>query len=323
MILKTHYGVFNSSINRDILKSKYVRRLDKIFQDDLSPVFCIQASKATRLEHTLGVVHLATLVNVSKEEKKLLEYSALLHDIGLPCFGHIGESVMQRILGKDHEENAISIIEKGEVEAILKSDGILDEIIKIFRREHYLSDLIFGSIDLDNIDNLYVYQIKRNKIPKHNSLKLASSFSVENQKIFFNINNINEIKKWKRTRYDVYSFLMKKEHLIRRSMLEEAIFYYCLKDKSLLDLDNSIAIKRLLDYKPSRNLIERLINNKLLAPKYFKILNSNAKAPKKKKDWAILNRGEVRLDKEVVVNTIKGKVKLNKIHEDKVVYIAF
>lgn len=52
-------------------------------------------------------------------------------------------------------------------------------------------------------------------------------------------------------------------------------------------------------------------------------LTSNAKAPKKKKDWMIFNKGEVKLDKEIIINTLKGKVKLNKIHEDKIIYIAF
>ncbi|MBI2672957.1 HD domain-containing protein [Candidatus Woesearchaeota archaeon] len=322
MIIKTHYGTFNSSISGDLLESRFIRRLAKIFQDDLSPAFYMRASKATRLEHTIGVVHLTTLVNASKEEKKLLEYSALLHDIGLPCFGHIGESVMQRVLGKGHEENALDIIKNSEIRITLKKEGVLEQVIKIFNKKHYLAKLIFGDIDLDNTDNLYIYQIKKNKKPKHNPIKLASSFYINNKKIFFSSDIINEIRKWKRTRYDVYNSLLKKERLVKSAILEEALFYFCLKDRSILALDNNAAVKQMLRYPPSKELLECLIKNKPLKPKYFEI-SENDKEPRIEKDWSILNKSVIKLDKDITINTNKGLIKLNKIYRDKIVHIAF
>ncbi len=322
MIITTHYGKFDSLLNKEIIKNKYIMRLGNIFQDDLSPLFYKNASKATRLEHTAGVVHLASLVKATEKEKRLLEYSALLHDIGLPCFGHIGESVMQRVLGKNHEENALEIIKNSEIRTILEKEGILEQIIDIFNKKHYLSELIFGGIDLDNTDNLYIYQIKKNKKPKHNPIKLASSFYVNNKKIFFNSNSINEIKKWKRTRYEVYSSLLKKERLVKSAILEEALFYFCLKDNSILTLNNSAAVKQMLKYQLSKQLIEGLIKNKPLKPKYFGILEKD-KEPKIKKDWSILNRSETKIDKDVIINTNNGLIELKKIHKDKIVYVAF
>ena len=80
----------------------------------------------TRFEHSLGVLHSATLMarqlQIEGDDLTILRYAALLHDVGHGPFSHVFEAPLKEINGKDATHEAITrriIQEDEEVTSIL------------------------------------------------------------------------------------------------------------------------------------------------------------------------------------------------------------
>jgi hypothetical protein len=90
----------------DLINSPALQRLRGIKQLALA---CLVYPGAlhTRFDHTLGVTHVAGQMadllapNVDPEEKKLVRWSALLHDIGHGPFSHVSENALDRFAAPD------------------------------------------------------------------------------------------------------------------------------------------------------------------------------------------------------------------------------
>ncbi len=151
-----------------------VRRLSQIrLLNTLTPSLAT-LGELRRFSHTLGVLHLCELNGAkgfSDEERRALAASVLLHDIGTPPFGHLmeyqlrelsnwsHESVIRAVLlGKHAPENRTHQIfarRALEFRSELRKVKISLEIVKaIVGGEHPLSMLLFGTLDLDNLDNV-------------------------------------------------------------------------------------------------------------------------------------------------------------------------
>lgn len=129
-----------------------------------------------RFSHTLGVLHLSRLarrIEFSEEEWMALEASVLLHDIGSAPFGHLleyhlsehtpagwnHEAMIANVLASVHApENSAHQIYANRAVRVRKDarlSGInLDLVDEIVSSRHPLSKLVFGSVDLDNLDNV-------------------------------------------------------------------------------------------------------------------------------------------------------------------------
>ncbi|HOB43816.1 MAG TPA: HD domain-containing protein [Methanoculleus thermophilus] len=134
----------------------------------------------TRFEHSLGVLHVATLMarqlQIEGDDLTTLRYAALLHDIGHGPFSHVFEAPMREVNGKDATHEAITrriIREDEEVNAILgeaaedvaallseDQNGILHQIISgnidadkmdYLRRDSYHTGVAYGSFDLERV----------------------------------------------------------------------------------------------------------------------------------------------------------------------------
>jgi hypothetical protein len=151
-----------------------VRRLSQIrLLNTLSPSLAT-LGELRRYSHTLGVLHLCLSSKhgeFSEDEAIALAASVLLHDIGTPPFGHLmeyhlreatnfhHESVIDSILwGRHVPENTAHQLFGGrppEIRKRLREESIpLHYVEAIVNRKHPLSALLFGSIDLDNLDNV-------------------------------------------------------------------------------------------------------------------------------------------------------------------------
>ncbi len=151
-----------------------VRRLSQIrLLNTLTPSLAT-LGELRRFSHTLGVLHLCELngaKSFSNEERRALAASVLLHDIGTPPFGHLmeyhlrelsnwsHESVIRAVLvGKHAPENRAHQIfarRSPEFRSELKRLEISLEIVKaVVSGKHPLSLLLFGTLDLDNLDNV-------------------------------------------------------------------------------------------------------------------------------------------------------------------------
>lgn len=151
-----------------------VRRLSQVRLLNTMTPSLATLGELRRYSHTLGVLILCSkLINTeySEDEFKALSASVLLHDIGTPPFGHLLEYHLKESTGWTHEaiikavlqrayapENSAHQIFAGralEFAAVLKSVDIrLDLVEAIVTRQHPLSHLLFGTIDLDNLDNI-------------------------------------------------------------------------------------------------------------------------------------------------------------------------
>jgi len=124
----------------------------------------------TRLEHSLGTYYvagrMADAIGLEKEEKEEITAAAFLHDIGHGPFSHTLEYLMHERGGKDHVEITKEMIKGnlrlndsggGEsVKEVLGRYGVDAEKINsiLSGRSGYLSEIIHGPIDADQIDYL-------------------------------------------------------------------------------------------------------------------------------------------------------------------------
>jgi hypothetical protein len=157
-----------------------VRRLSQISLVNTPSPSLPALGEIRRYSHTLGVLYLCQTCRssqhssqYSEDEWRALEASALVHDAGTPPFAHLLEYHLNEQLsgGWHHESHILSILRghhapenrahqifAGRTIAFrseLKHAGLSLELVEaILMRQHPLAGLLFGSIDLDNLDNV-------------------------------------------------------------------------------------------------------------------------------------------------------------------------
>ncbi len=169
-----------------LLETPEVQRMSNIRQLGLN-YLVFPGANHTRLEHSLGVSHLAGIIgknlNLKDDEIILLRIAGLLHDIGHAPFSHTLENYIIDKTGKNHMEIGNEII-KGKLDIVAKDfmerkriDEILNEsgidvstITNIIYSKHnypqstlfqeekdekfYLKSIISGDLDADQLDYL-------------------------------------------------------------------------------------------------------------------------------------------------------------------------
>jgi len=173
------YGEFQlSALSSVLATAPEVRRLSQIrLLNSLTPTLST-LGELRRYAHTLGVLHLFShwrkTAGVSHSNKELdaLEVAIILHDVATPPFGHLFEYLLKEELGWDHETAAVdTFLQKhvqedaghqifaGKTPRVMMMASRLnvdiDLVLEILRKRHPLHHLIFGSIDFDNIDNVW------------------------------------------------------------------------------------------------------------------------------------------------------------------------
>jgi len=169
-----------------ILETPEVQRMSNIRQLGLN-YLVFPGANHTRLEHSLGVSHLAGIIgknlNLKDDEIILLKIAGLLHDIGHAPFSHTLENYIIEKTGKNHMEIGNEIIkgkldivgkdfmERKRIDEILNESGIdVSTITNIIYSKHnypqttlfqeekdekfYLKNIISGDLDADQLDYL-------------------------------------------------------------------------------------------------------------------------------------------------------------------------
>ena len=158
-----------------LLEAPEVRRLSQIrLLNTLSPSLAT-LGELRRYSHTLGVVHLALQTPLAARcapaELRALLACILIHDVGTPPFAHLfeyhladrdgwhHEAILEDLLRARHApENRAHQIFGGRttgLENALGRSGVeLDLVEAILGGRHPLTRLIFGTLDLDNLDNV-------------------------------------------------------------------------------------------------------------------------------------------------------------------------
>jgi HD superfamily phosphohydrolase len=126
----------------------------------------------TRLEHSLGTFYVAKKIaealGLTTNESEVVSIAGLLHDIGHGPFSHTLEYLLYQRLNQDHKKLTQEIIlgkiqltdanDGPAIKEVLENHGIdPKEIVNIIQGksdDNYLSQIINGTIDADQIDYL-------------------------------------------------------------------------------------------------------------------------------------------------------------------------
>jgi hypothetical protein len=112
----------------------------------------------SRLDHTLGVYHLARL---SRPRDRLLQAAALAHDLGHGPLSHLTEPLMRERLGENHEERSARLL--ADVKAAIPASVARqlawldwDEVARLVvgGGDDGRGVLLNGRLDYDNADNV-------------------------------------------------------------------------------------------------------------------------------------------------------------------------
>lgn len=155
---------------KEIIAHPVFQRLRRIRQLALTDMVYPGATH-TRFEHSLGVMHLATKMYDAilrddeskgllkdklhfeeagfKRDRQLVRLSALLHDVGQPCFSHASEEVFGKNPSTDktykHEDYTVALI-TGPLKDTIENHGLNRSNFKISSDE--VSALIQGNADI-------------------------------------------------------------------------------------------------------------------------------------------------------------------------------
>jgi len=185
---------------------------------------------ASKFEHSVGVAHLAKIVGRRPEFRDIsrdLYFAALAHDLGTPPFSHASEYFQVKLTGKNHEVFAEEIIEGGEfAEEVRKQGGNIDRVIAFVKGEDKpFSDLVNGSIDIDNLDNTLRFGLSMGLLheKKYSPEELAKAYAIRDQNLVLLAEHTAGIEGWEETRRAVYEFVYGKINLSAGMMLFRAL----------------------------------------------------------------------------------------------------
>jgi len=154
-----HDYITLDAVAADLLDTPTVQRLRHIKQ--LSTVRLVfPSANHTRLEHSLGVYHLADTalshLDVDPERAAHVRAAALLHDVGHGPYGHQTEQLIQRRTGLDHDEIEWLLTDSDRpVCRALERNGLdPGRVAAYVAGEGTLGQLVSGELDVDRMDYL-------------------------------------------------------------------------------------------------------------------------------------------------------------------------
>jgi HD superfamily phosphohydrolase len=158
--------VYITEEEKDLIDSFPVQRLHRLRQL-AGAEFVYPGANHTRFEHSVGVMYLASQVaenpNISKlvteDEAESVRVAGLLHDVGHGPFSHVFEQLLEKQLGKTHEDITLWLIENSELKDILKKAGCKPEAVarlavgRLNRPgKAFLDQIISSAVDVDKQD---------------------------------------------------------------------------------------------------------------------------------------------------------------------------
>jgi len=161
-----HGYVYVTEQEKEVIDSYPVQRLRRLRQLAGSE-YVYPGANHTRFEHSVGVMYLAGKVvenpNISSliddAEAETVRIAALLHDVGHGPFSHVFEYVLDKELGKTHEDMTRWIVENSELSDVLRRHGYdPPEVARLAigklrkAKKTFLDEIISGAVDVDKQD---------------------------------------------------------------------------------------------------------------------------------------------------------------------------
>jgi len=161
-----HGYVYITEMEKEIIDSYPVQRMRRLRQL-AGAEYVYPGANHTRFEHSIGVMYLAGKVienpnialRVDEEEASMVRIAALLHDVGHGPFSHVFEYLLDRELGKTHEDLTRWIVSNSELKDLLSKYGYRpEEVGKLATgvlhkpKKTFLDQIISSAVDVDKLD---------------------------------------------------------------------------------------------------------------------------------------------------------------------------
>lgn len=152
-----HGNIRLSALEQELLDTPQMQRLRRIKQNGLCHLV-YPAMHSSRFEHSLGVLHLASVMSdylgLKDIDRDPLRAAALLHDVGHCAFSHTTDELLGR-MAYTHEKISCNIIKDSEVADVLVKYGVKPALVaKYVAGKGELGKIISSEIDLDRMDYL-------------------------------------------------------------------------------------------------------------------------------------------------------------------------
>lgn len=234
----------------EVSKAPEVQRLREVRMCNINSLALTGAGGVHRFEHSLGTAWLAQenadagRSRFEGDDRRTLMLAALLHDVGSAGFGHSVEYILKdegfrhddlmafsqdqkSELGYEYKIADLEPIFFGQARTLhhLLDDSELRRISSLVGGSGRLGPLISGSIDLDNIDNVY-------RLAYHMGLwsggsapvDLARALSVDDAGLRIDAAQVDLLDHWRSVRAELYTWLLLDEdEFAAKAMLERAL----------------------------------------------------------------------------------------------------
>jgi len=161
-----HGYVYITEEEKEIVDSFPVQRLRRLRQL-AGAEYVYPGANHTRFEHSVGVMYLAGKAvespnisqRITEEEAEMTRLAGLLHDVGHGPFSHVFEYLLDKELGKTHEDITSWIIAKSELKDTLDKMGYNPKEMSLLAtgrlrkpQKTFMDQIISSAVDVDKLD---------------------------------------------------------------------------------------------------------------------------------------------------------------------------
>ncbi|MFA6474134.1 MAG: hypothetical protein WCV85_04595 [Patescibacteria group bacterium] len=225
----------------ELAETPLMQRTLDISQDVL-PASVRPVKTPSRYVHGFGVCgNMLETVRVNPELLRfvrLLLVGGLLHDTGNAALSHLTEPFLQQLFGKNGETFLEDMLARFKTGPLLQKIGVVpSELVRLVSGQLTpLSTILHGSMDVDNLDNVYRFWLAYNpgSIPYDPHL-IARAFRFTNHSWYLQASAEAECRRWQDTREKVYGIVYGEPNLNVSLMVYRAVYLAFQKNELTKD----------------------------------------------------------------------------------------
>ena len=310
-----------------IIDTPIFQRLRRIRQ--LSGAHLIYpGAQHTRFEHSLGVMHIASMAGQALAEKGVVSFddiqnlrlAGLLHDIGHGPFSHLFEEIFEEKRKISHEDLGRDIILKTEIGDIISKNGFDKKLITKLAfgdsKLQFMNEIISGALSADMMDYLlrdgYFTGAEHAKIDHH---RLTHSLDVYKNKLALDKSSLVNFETMMISRYQMFKAVyFHKTVRAGEVMLLEAmdlaegeLGLSSMNLDEYLQLSDDVILAKLLNLpehnsklKASKKIATNYLNRNLFKSVFESTLTGKAITKKRMQEL----RGEISKKSKIDINEI-------------------
>jgi len=310
-----------------IIDTPIFQRLRRIRQ--LSGAHLIYpGAQHTRFEHSLGVMHIASMAGQALAEKGVVSFddiqnlrlAGLLHDIGHGPFSHLFEEIFEEKRKISHEDLGRDIILKTEIGDIISKNGFDKKLVTKLAfgdsKLQFMNEIISGALSADMMDYLlrdgYFTGAEHAKIDHH---RLTHSLDVYKNKLALDKSSLVNFETMMISRYQMFKAVYfhktvrAGEVMLLEAMdlAEDELGLSSMNLDEYLKLSDDVILAKLLNLpehnsklKASKKIATNYLNRNLFKSVFESTLTGKAITKKRMQEL----RGEISKKSKIDINEI-------------------